>query len=136
MCESRGGRPGPPVPNGPYGLCGRKATLNFRDQELCKSQGLCERKATTKNRVQELCESRGGRPVLPVPSSPHGLCGRKATLNSNPLHTIDVLTSIHHPLCLRTSAAEQAWPTQAADPVIWHLLKVFHTDESESEWFS
>ena len=26
--ESRGGRPGRPVPNSPYGLCGRKATLN------------------------------------------------------------------------------------------------------------
>ena len=32
-------------------------------------------------RVQELCESRGGRPGLPVPNSPHGLCGRKPTLN-------------------------------------------------------
>ena len=31
-------------------------------------------------RVQELCESRlGGRPGLPVPNSPYGLCGRKAT---------------------------------------------------------
>ena len=29
-------------------------------------------------RVQELCESGGGRPGLPVPNSPHGLCGRKA----------------------------------------------------------
>ena len=34
-------------------------------------------------RAQELCESRGGRPGLPVPNSPYGLCGRKATLNSN-----------------------------------------------------
>ena len=25
--ESRGGRPGLPVPNKPYGFCGRKATL-------------------------------------------------------------------------------------------------------------
>ena len=31
--------------------------------------------------VQELCESRGGRTRLPVPISPYGLCGRKATLN-------------------------------------------------------
>ena len=32
-------------------------------------------------RAQELCESRGGgRPGLPVPNSPYGLCGRK-TLN-------------------------------------------------------
>ena len=30
-----------------------------------------------KNRAQELCESRGGRPGLPVPNSPHGLCGRE-----------------------------------------------------------
>ena len=31
-------------------------------------------------RAQELCESRGGRRGLPVPNSPYGLCGRKATL--------------------------------------------------------
>ena len=31
-------------------------------------------------RAQELCESRGGRPGLPVPNSPYGLCGRTATL--------------------------------------------------------
>ena len=30
---------------------------------------------------QELWESRGGRPGLPIPDSPYGLCGRKATLN-------------------------------------------------------
>ena len=29
VCESRGGRPGLPVCNHPYGLCGRKATLNL-----------------------------------------------------------------------------------------------------------
>ena len=27
LCESRGGRPELPGLNGPYGLCGRKATL-------------------------------------------------------------------------------------------------------------
>ena len=27
LCERRGGRPGFPVPNGPYGLCGRKANI-------------------------------------------------------------------------------------------------------------
>ena len=52
LCESRGGRPGFPVPNSPYSLCGRKATL--------------------KNRAQELCESRGGRPGFPFPYCPHG----------------------------------------------------------------
>ena len=30
----------------------------------------------------ELCESRGGRPRLPVPNGPYGLCGRKATVNN------------------------------------------------------
>ena len=34
-------------------------------------------------RAQELCESRGGRPGLPVPNSPYGLCGHEATLNLN-----------------------------------------------------
>ena len=63
LCESVGGRPGLPIHNGPYGLCGRKATL--------------------KNRAQELCESGGGRPGPPGPHRPYGLCGRKATLNLN-----------------------------------------------------
>ena len=29
-----------------------------------------------------MCESRGGRPGLPVTNCPHGLCGRRATINS------------------------------------------------------
>ena len=37
--------------------------------------------STDENRAPEVCESRGGRPGLPAPNSPHGLCGRKATLN-------------------------------------------------------
>ena len=36
-----------------------------------------------KRQAQVLCESRGGRPGLPVPNSPYGLCGRTATLNLN-----------------------------------------------------
>ena len=87
-----------PIPDSPYGLCGRKATLEYK--ELCESQGghpglpvpnspygLCGRQATLEyqsHRAQELCESGGGRPGLPVPSSPYGLYGRKATLNLNP----------------------------------------------------
>ena len=65
LCESRGGRPGFPVPTSPYGLCGRKATMILKQGRL---------------KAQELCESRGGRPGIPVPNSPYGLCGRKATL--------------------------------------------------------
>ena len=66
MSESRRGRPGLTIPNSPYGLCGRKATLN----------SLCDR-------TREPCESRGGRPGLTVPNGPQGLCGRETTLNLN-----------------------------------------------------
>ena len=34
-------------------------------------------------RAQELRDSGGGRPGLPVPNNPYGLCGRKATLYLN-----------------------------------------------------
>ena len=37
--ESRGGRPGLPVPNSPYSLCGRKAKLNERSSEHVLYQG-------------------------------------------------------------------------------------------------
>ena len=38
LCESRGGRPGLLVPNSPYGLCGRNATVedeNDHAKRLC-----------------------------------------------------------------------------------------------------
>ena len=64
LCESRGGRPGLPVPNSPHDLCGRKAaTLNSLFTDL---------RSGMKDEVD----------VLGVPNSPHDLCGRKATLNS------------------------------------------------------
>ena len=47
----------------PYGLCGRKATLNPLKKSLT---------------AQELCESRGGRHGL---NSLYGHCGNKTTLN-------------------------------------------------------
>ena len=111
LCEeSRGGRrPELPVPNSPYGLCGRKVnskglraqelcgrkanSKGLRAQELCghkanseglRAQELCGRKANSKGlRAQELCGSRGGRPRVLVPNSPYGLCGRKAALALN-----------------------------------------------------
>ena len=52
LCECRGGLPGLPVPDKPYGFCGRKATVNHHSSI-----------------VQELCESRGGRPGLSVLTS-------------------------------------------------------------------
>ena len=54
LCEIRDGRPGLSVPNRPYGLSERNATLNSK----CL-------------RAQELCESRAGRPGLPGPNSPY-----------------------------------------------------------------
>ena len=39
-------------------------------------------------RAQELCESRGGRPGLPVPSSPCGLYGRKVTFEETELEPV------------------------------------------------
>ena len=47
LCESRGGRPGLPVPNSSYDLCGRKATLKTKNSillviimEICKAPTL------------------------------------------------------------------------------------------------
>ena len=45
LYESRGGRPGLPVPNGPYGLRECKVTLEEKEDEF---------------RAQELYESRDG----------------------------------------------------------------------------
>ena len=63
LCESRGGRPGLPVPNNHYCLYGRKATLND------------ELRSCVKVEVDVL-----DSPSLIVIND-YGLCGRKATLN-------------------------------------------------------
>ena len=57
-----------PVPNSPYGLCGREATLNLRGPEF---------RSCVKVEVAVL----DSPPHLIITSSPDGLCGRKATLN-------------------------------------------------------
>ena len=92
---------GLPVPNSPYGLCGRKTTLNSNSRtsklrscvkvtvDVLSFPSLIVRTVSVDSkqhriqryRAQELHESRGGRPGLPVPDNSHGLCGRKATLN-------------------------------------------------------
>ena len=43
LCESRGGLPGRPVPNSPYGLCGRKATLRRQKRSHTRVKGLAAR---------------------------------------------------------------------------------------------
>ena len=71
------------VPNSPYGLCGRKATLKKKESKrkwtwspvLNSPYGLCGRKATLKKK-----ESKRKWTWSPVPNSPYGLCGRKAAL--------------------------------------------------------
>ena len=65
MCESRGGRPGLPVPNSPSGLCGRKATT---EEEYDRKTTIC-----VKVEVDV--------PGLIVPNSPYGLCGRQSTVS-------------------------------------------------------
>ena len=65
LCESQGGCPGLPVPNSPYGLCGRKAAFEEEEEEEDSSSEL-----------RGCVISRGGRPGLPVPNSPqYGICG-------------------------------------------------------------
>ena len=66
-------------------------------------------------RAQELCESRGGRPVLPVPNIPYGLCGREATLNLNSVQFNSVQGGIYalgkaHNLCTPPRLSE-VYPT-------------------------
>ena len=88
---TRGGRPGLPVPNSPYGLCGRKATPNSL-------------------RAQELCKSHGGRPGIPVPNSAYGLCGCKATLNRSSVRVeVDVLGSLSLILLMVSVDVKQHW---------------------------
>ena len=66
LCESRGGRPGLPVPDSHYGLYGRKTKLNI----VC----LSELRGCVKVKV-----TIPGSPSLPVFMV--GLYGHKATLN-------------------------------------------------------
>ena len=40
LCESRGGRPGLPVPDKPYGFCGRKATWKKKKRNREDRYGL------------------------------------------------------------------------------------------------
>ena len=40
LCKNRGGRPGVPVPNGPYGLRGRKATFSLNSVSCRSSEAV------------------------------------------------------------------------------------------------
>ena len=53
LCESRGGSPGLPVPNSPYGLCGHTATLNL----ICSTCAFT-RMLTSRFRSSQMSASR------------------------------------------------------------------------------
>ena len=57
------------------------------------------------NGAQELCESRGGRPGVPVPNSPYGLCGRKATLKKKKLYKTELRS------CVKVEVAVLGFPS-------------------------
>ena len=48
MCESGGGRPGLPVPNSPYGVCGRKPTLEEVVEQRLNQEGISRTESKTK----------------------------------------------------------------------------------------
>ena len=58
VCDREGGRRWLPVPNTPYGLCGRNAVL---------------KKNTVASDLRAVCEREGGRRWLPVPNTPSSL---------------------------------------------------------------
>ena len=67
VSESRGGRPGPPVPNSPYGLRGRKAIFEEDDHQSCMKD--------------EVADLAAPRPKYHNSYGRFGLNGRSATLN-------------------------------------------------------
>ena len=82
MSESefrRGGRPGLPVPNSPYGLCGRKATLNLNSE-----------KRTSVDRIEPTGWVLGHMAVVattvkegrPVPKVCHTACRSRSIIRS------------------------------------------------------
>ena len=95
VCESRGGRPGLPVPNMCNGVCGRKVRARELPLPLPPSPyplppfspSLVSLMVSVvfKHRVFLLCESRCGRPGFPVPNKPDGFCGRKGRPQELPL---------------------------------------------------
>ena len=87
---------------------------------MCVREG--ERESTNKSgsrhettsRAQELCERRGGRPGSPVPESPCGLCGRKATLKAEEeTSCLSLDREWNVPLCMEARCL--AWPA-SVDP--------------------
>ena len=70
--------------------------------------------------AQELCERRGGRPKLPVPSGPYGLCGRpKPPVTSGPYGPCGrpklPVPSGPYGLCGHESALEEVYVLRAQE---------------------
>ena len=86
-------------------------------------------------RAQGLCESGGDLPGLPVPNSPYGLCGRKATDKAENMRTFLVKT----PSASGKNLAEMflLWTCAAADSILLLLCKfTFRFYRIRSEAFS
>ena len=106
------------------GSISRTVLMVFVDvKQHLKLEQLCPR-------PQELCESRGGRPGFPVPNSPHSLCGRDATLNTE---TIVIRTVVDHSVQSGPSVLNPTWAagTLTGQTGTAHRLKVEHTIQSQ-----
>ena len=79
------------------------------------------------DRAQELCESRGGRPGLPVPNNPYGLCGCRATLNQN-LENADTTLTLSGAECrIQIRNDTFTHPRVMSSAVVNAALQVAHT---------
>ena len=71
LCESREGRPGLPVLNSPYGLCGREATLNWNWPFLNIGQSWIRARKFFSPRSTTVGRQRGRHNLLTSPTR-HG----------------------------------------------------------------
>ena len=71
LCESRGDRPGLRVPNSPYGLCGRKATLNERTASHAGRDTIGQRTKEFQRFILALCRPASGRSLPVIRDSSH-----------------------------------------------------------------
>ena len=130
---------GSPVPNGPYGFCGRKATFEVElraptsEFRSCvkvevavqgspvpkRPYGLCRRKATLKLKFEPPSEGLRGCVKVevavqgsPVPNNPYGLYGGRTTLNLNPA-CVQPSSARYTPCTARTRCARGCAETRA-----------------------
>ena len=106
----------PSVIASPYGLCGRKATLN--------------QLKSTHQTSGALCESRGGRPGLPVPNSPYGRCGRKVTLKRKK-SLIFGLSGSRHVVWFVTNGEQKKLSCEVFNILATHARRVYDVNDAD-----